>query len=59
MILKSALSAPPVIVKVGMSPSTSVAVTVAIEVWFSAALTAAGEVMTGASFESFTEMVKV
>ena len=36
VILKRALSAPPVILKVGVSPSTSVAVTVATVVWFSA-----------------------
>ena len=40
--------------KVTESPSASVAVTVSIDVWFSAALKVADEVKTGASLTSVT-----
>ena len=58
-IEKSPWSSPPVMEKVTVSASGSVAVTVVTAVWFSAALTAAvapppSEVMTGGSFPSVT-----
>ena len=44
----------PETMKVTLSPSASVAVTVSIAVWFSAALKVAPEVNTGASLTSVT-----
>ena len=49
----------PETVKVTSSPSTSVAVTVPIAVWFSAALKVASEVNTGATSLTFVTLTVI